>query len=119
MIKYQYDDVWLIQAALDKIKAELDRITFNKHQKEMPSPFDNTGVSYTNSTFQVRAYDWDNNESPNFKYKDLKVWWYKHSNRGTYAECGHELTATDINQMIKDCCNSIKNDWEKGGTNGE
>ena len=116
-IKYTYDDTWFLQAALDKIKAELDRINFNIHQKEMPSPFENTGVIYSNDTFTVRAYNWNENELPNFEYKDLKVWWYKHCDRGLYAEGGHKLNYDDVNQMIIDCCKSIQNNWEDNNEN--
>lgn len=114
-IKYRYDDARFIMAALNQIKTELDRVYFNKYQKEMPSPFENTGVSYDNNVFSVHAYDWDDNERPNFIYKDLKVWWYKHVDRGTYAECGHKLTAEDVNQMIIECCTSIKEDINENG----
>lgn len=112
VVQYRYNDTRLIQAALDSIKAELDRVNFNKHQKEMPSPFNNTGVSYSNQTFSVVAYDWNDNTHPNFTYKDLKVWWYKHSNRDVCAECGHRLTYDDLNNMILECCKSIAYDWE-------
>ena len=111
IVRYKRDQTLLITAALNMIKSELDRINYNHHQKEMPSPFDNTGVSYKNDTFSVSAYNWVGNIKPNFEYEDLRVWWYKHNNRGVYAECGHELTFDDLNQMIKKCCDSIERDW--------
>lgn len=113
-IKYRYEDTWLIRDALGIIKEELDKVNFNKHQKEMPSPFDNTGISYKNNVFSVCAYNWNDNERPNFVYKDLKVWWYKEYERGTYAECGHELNIDDIHTMIQDCCKSISDAWVGG-----
>ena len=112
MVRYRDNDCWLIQATLNKIKEEMERIYWNHHQKEMETPFDNTGLNYQNNVFIVRAYDWGGNVKPNFEYKDLKVWWYKYSNRGTYAECGHVLTYDDLNQMIGECVNSYMKDWK-------
>jgi len=112
IVRYKDDDVYVLQAALDKIKSEMDRIYWNYHQKELASPFENTGISYSNSIFTVRAYNWDSNIKPNFEYKDLKVWWYKHSNRGTYAECGHHITIDEVNKMIVDCVESYEKDWK-------
>ena len=41
------------------IKNELDRLYWNKNQKEMDSPFENTGETYKNKTFKVCAYKWN------------------------------------------------------------
>ena len=71
------------RAMLNEIRSELDRLYWNKNQKEMVSPFDNTGAKeFKTNVFTVRCYDWDENILPNFETNDIKIWWYKHSNRG-------------------------------------
>lgn len=112
---YMYNDSYMIASALNYIRKEMDRLYWNKYQKEMVSPFDNTGEVYSNDTFSVRAYDWDSNEIPNFEYKDLRVYWYKHSNRGLYACSEHQLTFNDVENMIEECCKSLQRDFEKKG----
>lgn len=110
---YIYNESNVIIAALNRIRNEMDRLYWNKNQKEMISPFDNSGETYQNDTFTVRAYDWNDNILPNFEYKDLRVTWYKHSNRGVYACCDHKLTFNDIETMIQECFDSMKKDFEK------
>jgi hypothetical protein len=79
--KYDY----LIRSVLNMIRSELDRLYWNKNQKEISSPFDNTGEVFENDYVTIRAYDWNENELPNFDTDQLKVFWYKHSNRGVDA----------------------------------
>lgn len=114
-VNYSEDECELIKAALDAIRKELDRLYWNKNQKEMRSPFDNTSESYENKTFQVHAYYWGDDSKlihrPNFKYGNLEVFWYKHSDRGVYAVCDHVLTYEDIEEMIKQCCLSLRKDF--------
>lgn len=110
-IEYDERHCYVIRVALDFIRKEMDRLYWNKNQKEMSSPFDNTGETYSNDTFTVRAYNWEHNNLPNFEYKDLKVYWYKHSNRGTSAVAQHTLTYEDIETMIDDCCKSLQRDF--------
>ena len=114
--RYTGDDCVLICAALDVIRKELDRCYWNKYQKEMVSPFDNTGAEYSNDTFSVYAYYWGDDEKlihrPNFTYKDLTVSWYKHSNRGATAKCSHRLRAEDLTEMIVKCKQSIVDDFK-------
>lgn len=104
--------MYLIESVLDKIESEMARIYWNYHQKEMPfSPFQNSGGEYKNDIFTVRAYDWDGNYEPNFEYKDLKIWWYKHSHRGLSWEYNHEKNVLPpsyfLEDMLIDCINSI------------
>ena len=119
--KYYDNDCEIIIAALNRIREEMDRLYWNKYQKEMESPFDNTGEAFVCSTFMVRAYDWnwdddDSKSLPNFKYEDLSVYWYKHSQRGVWAECDHEITTSFLNTMILECGNAYKNYLKKGET---
>ena len=110
--EYYEEDALIIKAALDKIRREMNRLYWNKYKKEMDSPFDNTGNIYSDDTFIVRAYYWEDDDDlarlPNFEYKDLKCYWYKHSNRAFNAVCEHKLTFDDLNTMIQECYKSME-----------
>jgi hypothetical protein len=96
----------LIRGCLSIIRSELDRCYWNANQKEMNSPFDNSGASaFSNAYLTVRSYNWSNNSLPNFDTDALKVFWYKHSNRGLYAIVPNnynigDLLATVVNSSI-------------------
>ncbi len=100
----------IITACLDCIRKELDRQYWNRDQREMVSPFDNSGEEFQTDVFTVRAYDWseEDNEQPNFEYKGLKVWWYKYCGRGMYATSDIELSIDYLADMIQECKQSIQ-----------
>ena len=114
-VEYNEGNCEIIRAALNVIRDELDRLYWNKNQKDINSPFDNTGETYSNKAFVVRAYSWEDNNLPNFEYKDLRCYWYKHSNRGLSAVCGHKLTYEDIETMINVCCDALRKDFGERG----
>ena len=100
----------LLKAALNSIRKEIDRCYWNANQKEMTSPFDNTGApDFATKHFTVRAYDWGEEapEKPNFETKEIQVFWYKHSNRGVVAyvpmDCHNyaELIADMLNKSLQ------------------
>ena len=102
----------LLIAVLGEIKSEMDRIYWNVHQKEMDSPFLNTGNYYDDGIFVVRAYDWDgDNDLPNFQYGKLKCWWYKHYKRGLYwtydGKQGLLPPSDYLENMLKHCIHSM------------
>lgn len=107
----------LMEAIMDKIENEMDRLYWNKYQKDMESPFQNTGAEYSNETFTVRAYNWNGNDLPNFEYKDLKIWWYKHSHRGLCWEYNYGKNvlpqAIYLADMLDDCIESFRKECEK------
>lgn len=106
--------IQLIRSILNEIRRELDRLYWNKYQREMHSPFDNTGSEYRNSTFIVRAYDWwGNNDSelPNFEYPGINVYWYKHSRRGLTAYTDDDLTLDYLTNMLNDCIAALRKDF--------
>lgn len=107
----------LIKAVLNEIRKELDRLYWNKYQRVMQSPFDNTGNTYSNDVFTVRAYYWgdDCGEAlkPNFEYKDFRVYWYKHSNRGVGIKYDKPITAEFLSQMLDDCFAAMRDDFCK------
>lgn len=101
-----------LDAILYSIRKELDRLYWNKHQREMVSPFDNSGApEFSNGTFTVRSYNWDTEDEesklPNFEYKSLKVWWYKYQGRGTCASADVKVNPNFIYQMYTDCMKSL------------
>lgn len=101
----------LIIAVLDRIRAELDRCYWNKNQKDMNSPFENTGEFYSNSVFEVDAYNWNGNYLPNFNSKKLKCWWYKHSHRGLEYEL-NITTLKELDEFLNECLDAIRKDFE-------
>jgi hypothetical protein len=108
------DNVLLIQAVLDKIRAEMARLYWNKCHSEIHSPFDNTGVDFVCDTFEVHAYDWQGvGNVPNFKYPGIEVYWYKHSNRGVVVYTETLLTVDYLTKMLNDCYKAMKDFFEK------
>ena len=90
---------------------------WNKHQKAVSTPFENSGEEYISDIFQVRAYDWgeDGNNKPNFHYeKDgivLDVYWYKYFGRGMEAKCNTDLTVELLADMINDCIKALRKEF--------
>lgn len=111
MIRVNPEHIPLIRAVLDAIRKEMDRLYWNKYQKVMDSPFDNTGEAYKNETFSVSAYDWDDDSEPNFTYKGFEVYWYKHSNRCVCAWCDCHITTKYLSKMLNDCIESLRKDF--------
>lgn len=97
--KYEYT----IRAMLRMIRSEIERLHWNKKQCLLELPFENNGTpDFVTDTFTVRSYNWDENIKPNFETKNLKVWWYKHSDRGVYAK---SIGECDINKLLIDTLN--------------
>lgn len=122
MKNYEVDKKYMgfINALFLGIRRELERLYWNKNQKEMVSPFDNTGnATYTNPTFSISAYNWgtEDNEledtKPNFQYKGFSLWWYKYAGRGMYARCDVPVDPEYLYQMYTDCIESLHKDFGK------
>ena len=102
----------IITAILEYIEDELSRMYWNKNQKDIESPFRNTGNEYRNDTFSVRAYSWmDDDDAPNFEYRGFKVWWYKRVGRGMVWECDRVITLEYLDRMLADCIKSMEKDF--------
>lgn len=103
----EYDVDRYVEACLRMIREELDRIMWNINQKEMPSPFDNTGARWKCDEFEVEAYSWDEdyNQPYNFKWKDIEISWYKYMNRG--MSCNQELTPDKASKMLNACLKAL------------
>lgn len=96
-----------IIALLREIERVLDIKMWNKYQEEYDSPFGNTVNEFKNDVFEVEAYSWnDDIEQPyNFKYKDIKISWYKYLGRDTTIN--KEITPTEAVEMFDKCIKSL------------
>lgn len=103
----QYDCPRWIVALLNELDNQLDRVMWNIHQEEYPSPFDNTSNMFKNDVFEVQAYDWnDEVEQPyNFKCDDIEISWYKYLGRDTTINGEYE--PQKIIDMFDKCLQSI------------
>ena len=105
-----------IIALLRDIDRELQRIMWNKWQRDYDSPFANTGNQFINTTFSVYAYDWHcERQEYNFKYKDIEIGWYKYLGRGTCIN--KEITANDAIDMYNACISSLRKMEERNCNN--
>lgn len=92
----------LLEAALRSIGDEICRVMWNERQEEFDNPFFNTGNRYESPVFSVHAYSWSDDEQPwNFKWRDLRVSWYKHVGRGLSANM--DVTPQLISEMLNEC----------------
>lgn len=117
-----YECPYYIVALLREINRQLDRVMWNNTQQKYDSPFENTGNHFKNDTFEVYAYDWndDNEQEYNFLYKvdkskanckDIKITWYKYLGRDT--RINQQLDCGIMIDMFNDCINSLL-DMDKG-----
>jgi hypothetical protein len=95
----------LLIAALREIQRKLDIVMCNRSQEEYNSPFANTGNHFYHALvpFEVDAYSWDetSEQDYNFKWRDIRISWYKYLGRLTYVNV--ELTSVQIEELLKDC----------------
>lgn len=103
----QYDCPRWIVALLNELDNQLDRVMWNIHQEEYPSPFDNTSNTFKNDVFEVQAYSWDDEvEQPyNFKCDGIEISWYKYLGRDTTINGEYE--PQKIIDMFDKCLQSI------------
>lgn len=99
---------YFITALLKQIEYELEREYWNKYQKQINSPFRNSGECWNAGVFKVRSYNWNGNYEPNFEYKGLKVWWYKYLGRGMEVELDNDYDLNFYITMLTDCKTAIK-----------
>ena len=99
-------------ATLNFIEKELERVYWNSHQKSMPdNPFSNTGGDLKTENITIRAYNWEQNDKPNFETDNIQIWWYKHSNRGVYAKIFGDTS--DLQDILTDAIEKADKDFEK------
>lgn len=104
---FGYDVPNYVEAALNKIDAELDRVMWNIHQQEYSSPFSNSGNEYKDDIFEAEAYDWDedSDQEYNFKWRDYKIRWYKYCGRG--MEANRYMSPQECAEMLDECLADI------------
>ena len=100
---------YYVIALLQAINTKLRIKWWNKYQEEMASPFENTSNKFSNDTFSVEAYSWEDEDeqSYNFKWKDIEISWYKHLGRGTTIN--KHITPERAIEMFDDCTKSLDN----------
>jgi len=95
---------WLL-AHLVYIEEQFCRVRGNIDGHPVNSPFANSGERFENEVFTVDAYSWDDEEEQqwNFKWRDLRVSWYKHLRRGTSVNRvpTHEEAVAMLNECIE------------------
>ena len=97
-----------VEAALNKIDTELDRVMWNVRQEEYESPFGNTGGGYKDDIFEAEAYDWneDSEQEYNFKWRDYKIRWYKYCGRD--MESNRYMSPQECAEMLDECLSDIR-----------
>lgn len=103
---YQCPDY--LMDTLKKISTTLNH--YFKYDNVFGNPFSNSGSKYKNDVFEVEAYSWDEEyEQPyNFKYKDIKISWYKYLGRDTTVN--KEISYEECQEMENNCLKSIEKD---------
>jgi len=98
----------IMEAVLIFLRYRLGTVLWNLNQKEMDDPFGNSGADFSNETFQVQAYSWNENiDQPwNFKWGDVEVSWYKYLGRGMIANV--EISPNLASECLKSCLASLK-----------
>jgi len=98
---YLTDYLKQLDASMRKVKLCYDKYNGNE------TPFANCAISYDNDTFLAHAYDWneDNEQEYNFKYKGLKISWYKYLGRS--MSCNFIPDEEYCRNMIAECIKSI------------
>lgn len=97
-----------VEAALAMIREELDRVMWNRDQREYASPFGNTGNTFDCSAFSAHAYSWSDEEQPwNFKCGPIEISWYKYLGRGMSANM--EITPDMSSDMLDKCLKELRN----------
>ena len=103
----------LIKTIMLGLKSKMETALWNQRHEMTDTPFINSGLKYENDTFSVNAYIWDEDDNtPNFVYKDINVYWYKHYGRGLYVTAGHEISLEDLCSMNEDCIKAIEEDYD-------
>lgn len=106
-----------VTALLDFIRGEMERHYWNKYQEDWDvdygDPFSNSGnvVGFDNGTFEVHAYDWNDEQSYpyNFKCGEIEISWYKYMGKG--MTINKRSDAYELIEMFDKCINSLNEGW--------
>ena len=104
---YHYDCPDYVVALLRDIARKLDVVMWNSKQKEYDSPFGNTGNDFVCDTFEVHAYNWneDINQPYNFKCGDIEISWYKYLGRG--CTMNNKWSQSTMIEMYNKCMKAL------------
>lgn len=109
--EYRFECPRYMTALLKDLDSEIARQYWNETQKEWESPLANTGNEFINDTFELKAYDWDDEEDYNFRYKDYRIAWYKHIGRNCVSN--KKITPEIAVEIYKECFQSLQKAEEK------
>lgn len=104
----QFDGGNLLDAIINRLERELERVLWNRLQKEVPSPFSNTAATFEAPGIAIHAYSWDEEaEQPwNLKCGEVEVSWYKHAWRG--VSINRQLTADEMAAFLDEALARIR-----------
>ena len=104
---YHYDCPDYVVALLRDIARKLNIVMWNSKQKEYDSPFENTGNDFMCDTFEVHAYNWneDINQPYNFKCGDIEISWYKYLGRG--CTMNNKWSQSTMIEMYNKCMKAL------------
>ena len=89
----------MLDAALTFIRHRLDTVLWNRLQKEVESPFGNTGSRFDTDGLSIHSYSWSDDDQPyNFKCGDVEVSWYKYLGRGMSANA--DYSPSDVSSVL-------------------
>ena len=96
-----------VVALLEGIESRLHIQLWNETQLDTESPFANTGASFKNDTFEVEAYNWNDDicQPYNFKWRDVEISWYKYLGRDTTIN--KKITPNEAKKMFDECIKSL------------
>lgn len=110
-----YEVPKIMTAALTSISYELERVYWNRHQKDIACPFGNNGSqdNYDSDVFSVHAYSWNEDEEQpwNFKFGDIEISWYKRCGRGMSSN--KKITPDMASDILVACLEHLRSTEEK------
>jgi hypothetical protein len=82
--------------------------TWEQFHRDEPNPFSNSGYRYNGVKFSVHAYSWNEEENQewNFKWRDVRISWYKWCGRGTTMN--RRIRQEEAHEMLIECMAEIK-----------
>lgn len=97
---YAVPDIW--EAALEMLGHEVWRVENNRGNQDA-NPMSNSGHRFDCDKFSAHAYSWDDEEDQpwNFKWRDVRISWYKYCGRGMSANM--DLTPDMASEMLIEC----------------
>lgn len=101
----KYDCPEFVEALLAHLLNEISRVFWNRYQKEW-NERDNPCIE----GIEFRSYYWggDKKEAkkPNFKFKNIKIFWYKYPHRG--ISINKEMSEKKWREWFDNCMKAIR-----------